>query len=311
MATVAEDWEDNFDAGLFLNEDYDREPIVLGGELEDGTPLREIRQDLYLSNAASTDWDLTGQVVWPVSIFLSYYIARNLELFAGRRVAELGAGCGLSGLVASQFAAGTCLTDGVDVVVRLLERNAALQKESGTLARPSGPDAEISVAQLLWGSETSLEAFLETFGVPEVLIGADVVCWPQYVSLNLSLSPSPSLSLSLGLWLRPNPEQVKPLVQTTKRLMQLRHAADPEGPPLVLHLGYVVRALNNHRLFVNACSEAGLRVAEVPDTAFVPHPRPEHVASNNELQLLTVTFDAAHPRAHEPVVFDEDSASLE
>jgi len=237
-----------------------------------------------LSNAASTDWDLTGQVVWPVSIFLSYYIARNLELFAGRRVAELGAGCGLSGLVASQFAAGTCLTDGVDVVVRLLERNAALQKESGTLARPSGPDAEISVAQLLWGSETSLEAFLETFGVPEVLIGADVVCWPQYV---------------------------KPLVQTTKRLMQLRHAADPEGPPLVLHLGYVVRALNNHRLFVNACSEAGLRVAEVPDTAFVPHPRPEHVASNNELQLLTVTFDAAHPRAHEPVVFDEDSASLE
>ena len=62
------------------------------------------QQKLQCSHAASTDHDLTGQVVWPVSAFLAWYLVAHREELAGKTVVELGAGAGLSGLLASQFA---------------------------------------------------------------------------------------------------------------------------------------------------------------------------------------------------------------
>ena len=58
------------------------------------------------------------QIVWPVSVFLSWYIASNPLLFRGKTVIELGAGCGLASLVAARVgAATTWMTDGSEVCV--------------------------------------------------------------------------------------------------------------------------------------------------------------------------------------------------
>lgn len=75
------------------------------------------KQKLRSSRAASTDHDLTGQVVWPVSAFLAWYLVARREDIAGKTVVELGAGAGLSGLVASQFACVVALLCFVSPVV--------------------------------------------------------------------------------------------------------------------------------------------------------------------------------------------------
>ena len=46
-----------------------------------------------------TDHDLTGQIVWPASLLLSWFIHSKIgrDSFENETVLELGAGCGLAG----------------------------------------------------------------------------------------------------------------------------------------------------------------------------------------------------------------------
>eukprot|EP00968_Pinguiococcus_pyrenoidosus_P024623 scaffold4873_cov208-Pinguiococcus_pyrenoidosus.AAC.3 len=60
-----ENWEDNFNADLFLNEDYALETLRIAADrriFTEASATEALEQPLYLSTAASTDWDLTGQV---------------------------------------------------------------------------------------------------------------------------------------------------------------------------------------------------------------------------------------------------------
>ncbi len=76
---------------------------------------------------ASTDHDRTGLILWPIAEHLASFICeKGKEFFVGRQVLELGAGCGLLGLVASQFSSKTILTDGNNTVLDILRRNAEL-----------------------------------------------------------------------------------------------------------------------------------------------------------------------------------------
>ncbi|RHY36557.1 hypothetical protein DYB38_008925 [Aphanomyces astaci] len=98
------------------------------------------------------------------------FVAANRALFQDKVVLELGAGAGLAGFVASQFASRTAITDGNDVVLRLLDQNA------DQASSPCG------VFKLLWGEEDSVVQFQKDFPHPiDVLLGADVVCWPNLV----------------------------------------------------------------------------------------------------------------------------------
>ena len=63
---------------------------------------------------------------------MAWFVALSRPLFAGKIVCELGAGCGLTGLVAAHSAAHVVLTDGNDVVLRLLQRNADLFHETAS-----------------------------------------------------------------------------------------------------------------------------------------------------------------------------------
>jgi phospholipid N-methyltransferase len=43
----------------------------------------------------SADFDLTGQLVWPGAMLLNDYLSKNVEMFQGSTVIELGSGVGM------------------------------------------------------------------------------------------------------------------------------------------------------------------------------------------------------------------------
>ena len=225
-------------SSLFVDETY----VEVSYEFGDAVPCPPTT--LLCSNAASTDHDLTGQVVWPVSIFLAWFVARCSEIFRGKCVLEVGAGCGLPGLVASRVgAATTLLTDGSDVVMRLLEK----QCETHRAQSYAGAGTTLALP-LEWGSQAGLDnltAATQSSGVdpPSIVMGADVVCWPSCV---------------------------EPLLQTTKALFL--KLGDPfDG---VLYVGYVCRAASRmgstRDQLIDTARQMGFSHERIPATAFLP-----------------------------------------
>ncbi|CAI5701281.1 unnamed protein product [Peronospora effusa] len=247
------EYEDFFSTDLFVNRNYATQEFDFG----------VTKQKLQSSHAASTDHDLTGQIIWPVSAFLAWYLVAHREELATKTVVELGAGAGLSGLIASQFAAHTALTDGNDIVLELLEENVHTNADSN----------KVQVLPLLWGDYESLKAFEEAFPHPvDVLIGADVVCWPILV---------------------------KPILQTIKYL--LLRSRDPLKTKFCC--GFVCRAQSTEDLLFNEAVAFGFRFERVQDDVFLPTPRPLEVTSHLKLQLIVFTLDPQAPNWNEPVEF--------
>ncbi|POM63782.1 hypothetical protein PHPALM_20772 [Phytophthora palmivora] len=257
-----EDYEDFFSTDLFVNRVYTPQEFDFG----------VVKQTLLSSHAASTDHDLTGQVVWPVSAFLAWYLVTHRDEIAGKNVVELGAGAGLSGLVASQFAAHTALTDGNDIVLELLQENAETNADS----------SKVQALPLLWGDHESVEAFERAFPHPvDMLIGADVVCWPILV---------------------------KPILQTVKYL--LLRSRNPLETKFCC--GFVCRAQSTEELLFKEALAFGFRFERVQGDAFVPTPRPAEVTSDRELQLIVFMLDSQAPNWNEPVRFaDAELANLQ
>lgn len=57
--------------------------------------------------------------------------------------------------------------------------------------------------ELLWGARDQLEALLQAEGVPDVIIGADVICWPNFIApllwtLRVMLTRKPSARCFVG-----------------------------------------------------------------------------------------------------------------
>ena len=261
-----------FDPDLFVNRATKLTSYVIDG----------LAQPLLASVASTTDHDLTGQIVWPVSIYLAWFVARNRWRFDGQQMLELGAGAGLPGMVASRFAGGALLTDGNELVLELLQQNVDRQRADGFVR----PGARLEARRLLWGDEASLDAALAPAGDggggpgwrPQVLLGADVVAWP---------------------------DMVKPLLQTTKALF-LR-AAEPAAA--VLYLGFVNRATATERLLYATAAEMGMVIKRIPPEVFLPSPLPPDLQVTQQLELLAVALDDGSPRALEPVVFEAVSES--
>ena len=234
LEEAEDDAEDIFDPGLFLNEDYAEHSYDLG----EGPP-----QTCLCLEGASTDHDLTGQVVWPVSVALARFVAARLDALTGRRVVEVGAGTALAGLAAARGAAASVvLTDGSDVIIRLLERALASSNVTATLKAP------ISVRKLLWGDRASYESI----GGCDVVLGADVVCWPRLV---------------------------EPLLQTVRALLR----RSDQG---VFYCGFVSRSQLTERLFFEQSKRFGFSIKEHALASFLPSPIPEACRSNMELRVL-------------------------
>ncbi|RLN58375.1 hypothetical protein BBJ28_00014576 [Nothophytophthora sp. Chile5] len=159
----------------------------------------------------------------------------------------------------------TALTDGNEIVLELLSANA----------RANADASKVQALPLLWGDHASAAAFERAFPHPvDVLIGADVVCWPMLV---------------------------KPILQTIKYL--LLRSREPLETRFCC--GFVCRAQSTEDLFFREAVAFGFRFERVPAEAFLPTPRPAVVTSNLELQLLVFTLDATAPNWKHPVVFSD------
>lgn len=216
---------------LFVDEDYQEETFEVG-----------VTQRVLCLKAACTDHDLTGQVVWPVSVLLACFVAESD--WEGKSVVEVGAGCGLPGLVASQFAARVALTDGSEVIVDLLKQTVTTF------------DVAATVSSLVWGDRHSTLGFKEAFGRVDVVLGADVVCWPNLV---------------------------EPLLQTLVALL------DVGG---VFYCGFVCRATSTRDLFFDKARTYNLTIDQLPFTPQgVPPPK-----STLPMQILRVTKTSETPQ---------------
>ena len=149
------------------------------------------------------------QIVWPVSILLATFLATNRAMLAGRDVMEIGAGCGLAGLVAARLGPRRCvITDGEDFCLRTIERTAtcpppappagaaaaaaaispaASGAAAGAAPEPapglglgaeaacdSAPPAPVEVRNLRWGDQESIAEYLRDGVRPQLVFGADI-----------------------------------------------------------------------------------------------------------------------------------------
>ena len=77
--------------------------------------FESIRIDIeeILSDEISGAVEHHGSHLWPSSVVLAAVLHRT-QMAAGKRVLELGSGCGLPGMVAAQSAVSTILSDGYE-----------------------------------------------------------------------------------------------------------------------------------------------------------------------------------------------------
>lgn len=117
--TEVDDGADLFN--LFFNSDY----------VEQTVPLPSGRSMSFLGlKAAFTDSDLTGQILWPGCTLLLRWIDRNLDVFAGKSVIEVGAGTAVCALMVARHGTPTRVmaTDGSEPVTELMAKNAKLHE---------------------------------------------------------------------------------------------------------------------------------------------------------------------------------------
>lgn len=151
-----------FDPDLFIDREYRPRPWR----------FRDLEVTILALETAATDFDLTGQVVWPAADALSHYIACYPGLFAGRRVLEVGSGVGICGLLAGHCGpAELVVTDHNDVVMDVLEQNVAL----------NFPDSStVTAAKLDW-AHIPESVLGDREGAFDIILGSDVVHWPASV----------------------------------------------------------------------------------------------------------------------------------
>ncbi|PON75702.1 Lysine methyltransferase [Parasponia andersonii] len=96
------------DESFFINDNYQLTEYTFGSHVI----------KLLCLQSASTDFDLTGQLVWPGAMLLNDYLAKNADLLRGCSVLELGSGVGITGILCSRFCREVVLTDHNDEVLK-------------------------------------------------------------------------------------------------------------------------------------------------------------------------------------------------
>ncbi|KAL3680065.1 hypothetical protein R1sor_023021 [Riccia sorocarpa] len=129
-----------------------------------------------------------GTTVWDSSLVFVKFLERNCKKgefsrakLAGKRVIELGAGCGLAGLGMALLGCDVVVSDQIEVLPLLLrnvERNLSRAKYAAADNSYMGSIGKVDVAELDWGNETHIAAVSPPF---DYIIGTDVVYKEQYI----------------------------------------------------------------------------------------------------------------------------------
>ncbi|XP_051142992.1 protein-lysine N-methyltransferase EFM3 isoform X1 [Andrographis paniculata] len=235
------------DESFFVNDDYQLTRFAYGSQV----------LELYCLQSASTDFDLTGQLVWPGAELMNDYLSKHYEMLRGCSVIELGIktselqnmNCidslcfsskknelidhyaGITGILCSRFCSKVVLTDHNDEVLKILKRNIELHQSSQE-------SHCLATEKLEWGNSEQLNNILQKH--PEgfdLVLGADI-CFQQ--------SSIPLLFNTVGKLLR------RSQCKTCKFI-----------------LAYVSRAKVMDNLVVSEASQQGLHINEVAGTRTV------------------------------------------
>ncbi|KAM6576818.1 hypothetical protein CsatB_028655 [Cannabis sativa] len=204
------------DRSFFINDDYQLAEFTFGSQVI----------NLFCLQSASTDFDLTGQLVWPGAMLLNDYIAHNVNLLQGCSVIELGSGVGITGILSSRFCHKFVLTDHNDEVIKILEKNVELHASS---------HAELLVEKLEWGNSEQICDILEKHSSGfDLILGADISFQQSSIPL---------------------------LFSTVKKLLEVRGQGECK-----FILAYVSRAKSMDLVVPNEAKRCSLQITEVVGT---------------------------------------------
>ncbi|ONK68611.1 uncharacterized protein A4U43_C05F13950 [Asparagus officinalis] len=148
------------DESFFVNRDYEIDTFTFGSH----------ELHLYCLRSASTDYDLTGQLVWPGAVLLNNYLSMNARILEGKSVIELGSGVGITGILCGRFCREVVLTDHNDEVLEILEKNIGLQASCGNTI-----SAGLTAEKLEWGDIDQIREILQKYpGGFDLILGADI-----------------------------------------------------------------------------------------------------------------------------------------
>ncbi|XP_057433587.1 uncharacterized protein LOC130726349 isoform X2 [Lotus japonicus] len=154
------------DESFFINDNYQLTKFSFGSQ--------DIQ--LYCLRSASTDFDLTGQLVWPGAMVLNDFLSKNPEMLKDCTVIELGSGVGITGILCSRFCHKVVLTDHNEEVIKIIKKNIELHSCPENIS----PTCHgLAAEKLEWGNTDQInEILLKYPGGFDVILGADI-CFQQ------------------------------------------------------------------------------------------------------------------------------------
>jgi len=105
-----------------------------------------------------------GHRLWPAAFIMSRWIFENKDIFKGKKVLEVGCGPALAGLVVAPYCESVLMTDYLDIILKMVDKNIQLNKISNAKS-----------AYINW--EEVAEEKIRDEDIPEcdIIIGSDVV----------------------------------------------------------------------------------------------------------------------------------------
>ncbi|XP_022985666.1 protein N-lysine methyltransferase METTL21A [Cucurbita maxima] len=212
------------DASFFMNNDYQLTTFAFGSH--------EI--ELLCLQSASTDFDLTGQLVWPGALLMNNYLSKHAHLLQGCSIIELGSGVGITGILCSKFCHKVVLTDHNEEVLKILKQNIQLHSSPESFGNSTGLVAE----KLEWGNSDQITQVIDKYsGGFDLILGADI-CFQQ--------------------------SSVPLLFETAEQLLQVRGRGKCK-----FILAYVSRAKIMDALILDEASRHRMQMTEVAGTRSV------------------------------------------
>ncbi|XP_020107670.1 protein N-lysine methyltransferase METTL21A [Ananas comosus] len=204
------------DSSFFVDRSYELTTFTFGSHV----------LQLFCLRSASTDYDLTGQLVWPGAVLLNNFLSLHAEILEGRSVIELGSGVGITGILCSRLCREVVLTDHNEEVLEIIKKNIELQSSLGNPGS-TGLKAE----KLEWGNVDQISQILERHPRGfDLILGADI-CFQQ--------------------------SSVPPLFDTVEKLLRT------QGSKCRFILAYISRAKNMDTVIVDEAVQRGMRIDEV------------------------------------------------
>ncbi|XP_006470520.2 uncharacterized protein LOC102624951 isoform X1 [Citrus sinensis] len=212
------------DESFFINDDYQLTTFTFGSQV----------LHLFCLQSASTDFDLTGQLVWPGAMLMNDYLSKNPDVLQASSILELGSGVGVTGILCSRFCREVLLTDHNEEVLKILKKNI----EHHTSSENPNSDAGLAVEKLEWGNSDQINKIIQKYpGGFDLILGADI-CFQQ--------------------------SSISPLFDTVEQFLRLKGRGQCK-----FILAYVSRAKSMDSMVLNEATRHGLLINEIVGTRSV------------------------------------------